>query len=85
MQVVFIWTGIPIYKYISICTYIYTSNLRPLLYHEILKTMIRGHFENLIPAISKECLNKHIFFKMILNNIGPDPGPWPQNGSVFMI
>ena len=59
----------------------YISNLRPLLYHEILKTLIRGHFENTIPGISKRCLKKHIFFKIVLKHMIPGPGPWPKNGS----
>ena len=29
------------------------NNLRPLLYHENLKILIRGHFENMIPGICK--------------------------------
>ena len=57
------------------------SSLRPLLYHEILKTLIRDHFENTIPGIFKRCLNKHAFPNLILKNMGPGPGPWPKNGS----
>ena len=72
----------------------YISSLRPLLYHEILKTLIRDHFENTIPGIFKICLKKHVFFKMILKiwararvpdpkmaaGAGPGPGPLPFLG-----
>ena len=54
------------------------NNLRPLRYHEILKTLIRDHFENMIPGILKMCFKNQVFFKIILKNMGPGPGPLAQ-------
>ena len=73
----------PIYIYIYICTYvyIYVGNLRPLLYHDFLKNLVRDNFENMVPGIFKRYLNKTCIFRNYFENGGSGPRSLAQNGS----